>query len=90
MSSLLVPGSDHIPNTRLTSEALDRRRPIYQDVLNAPAHQVAAIIGGTLYTRPQPAPLHTIAASYLGDELTSPPGKGLLRSFTEELADLSP
>ena len=25
-----------------------------------PAHQVGAIIGGTLYTHPQPAPLHTI------------------------------
>ena len=58
------------------SEALAPRRATYQDVLDAPAHQVAEIVAGTLYTHPRPAPLHTIAASHLGDELTSPFGKG--------------
>ena len=58
------------------SEALAPHRATYQDVLDAPAHQVAEIVAGTLYTHPRPAPLHTIAASHLGDELTSPFGKG--------------
>ena len=53
-----------------------RGRATYQDVLDAPAHQVAEIVAGTLHTHPRPAPLHTIAASHLGDELTSPFGKG--------------
>ena len=32
------------------------RRATYQDVLDAPAHRVAEIIDGTLYTQPRPAP----------------------------------
>ena len=30
------------------------RRATYQDVLDAPAHRVAEIIDGTLYTHPRP------------------------------------
>ena len=52
------------------------RRATYQDVLDAPAHQVAEIINGTLYTHPRPAMPHALASSSLGDELVSPFGKG--------------
>ena len=58
------------------NEALARPRATYQDVLDAPAHQVAEIIDGTLYTHPRPAPPHTIAASFLGVELGAPFSKG--------------
>ena len=59
------------------SEALARRgRATYQDVLNAPAHQVAEIVDGTLYTHPRPAPVHTIASSVLGGELNPPFHRG--------------
>ena len=70
-----------------TSEALARRNATYRDVLDAPAHQVAEVIGGTLHTHPRPAPLHTIAASDLGDEPVS------IRPFdaiTSSLGDLWP
>ena len=52
------------------------RRATYQDVLDAPAHRVAEIIDGTLYTHPRPAMPHALASSYLGDELVGPFGKG--------------
>ena len=52
------------------------RRTTYQDVLDAPAHRVAEIVDGTLYTHPRPAMPHALASSYLGDELVSPFGKG--------------
>ena len=51
-------------------------RATYQDVLDAPAHQVAEIVDGTLYTHPRPAMPHALASSNLGDELVSPFGKG--------------
>ena len=47
------------------SEALVRGRATYQDVLDAPAHPVAEIVNGTLYTHSRPAPSHTIASSVL-------------------------
>ena len=52
------------------------RRTTYQDVLDAPAHRVAEIVDGTLYTQPRPAAPHALASSYLGDELVGPLGKG--------------
>ena len=52
------------------------RRATYQDVLDAPAHRVAEVINGTLYTHPRPAMPHALASSSLGDELVSPFGKG--------------
>ena len=52
------------------------RRATYQDVLDAPAHRVAEIVDGTLYTPPRPAMPHALASSYLGDELAGPFGKG--------------
>ena len=58
------------------SEALARRRATYQDVLDAPAHRVAEIVDGTLYTHPRPAPPHTTASSVLGGELNPPFHRG--------------
>ena len=54
------------------SEALAQRRATYQDVLDAPAHQVAEIIEGTLHTHPRPAPPHTRASSVLGGKIGTP------------------
>ena len=48
------------------------RRATYQDVLDAPARQVAEIIDGTLYTHPRPAMPHALAASALGHDLGNP------------------
>ena len=58
------------------SEALSRGRATYQDVIDAPAHQVAEIVDGTLYTHPRPAPPHAIASSVLGGELNPPFHRG--------------
>ncbi len=43
----------------------DSPQATYQDVLDAPAHKVAEIVDGILYTHPRPAPLHAIARSRL-------------------------
>ena len=58
------------------SEALARGRATYQDVIDAPAHEVAEIVDGTLYTHPRPAPPHAIASSVLGGELNPPFHRG--------------
>ena len=58
------------------SEALARGRATYQDVIDAPAHRVAEIVDGTLYTHPRPAPPHTIASSVLVGELNPPFHRG--------------
>ena len=61
-----------------TSTAVDdsgsapRRKATYQDVLDAPAHRVAEIVDGTLYTHPRPAMLHALASSSLGTDLSNP------------------
>ena len=52
------------------------RRATYRDVIDAPAHMVAEVIGGTLYTQPRPAMPHALASSSLGGELSSPFQKG--------------
>ena len=54
------------------SEALADMRATYQDVLDAPAHQIAEIVNGTLYAHPRPAPAHTLARSALGTDLGNP------------------
>jgi len=56
--------------------AVRTSRATYQDVLDAPEHQVAEIIGGTLYTHPRPAPAHAVASSVLGGELGPPFHRG--------------
>ncbi len=48
------------------------REATYEDLLQAPEHQVAEILGGRLYTHPRPAPRHALSASILGTELGSP------------------
>ena len=49
-----------------------RTRATYQDVLDAPAHRVAEIIDGVLYTQPRPASPHALATSSLGFDLSGP------------------
>ena len=51
-------------------------RATYQDVLEAPEHQVAEVIDGTLYTHPRPAPRHATASSRLGSEIGGPFDRG--------------
>ena len=47
------------------------RRATYQDVLDAPAHRVAEIVDGTLYTHPRPAMPHALASSALQSDLSN-------------------
>ena len=58
------------PAPRGRSEASPRAT--YQDVLDAPAHRVAEIVDGTLYTHPRPAAPHALASSSLGSDLSNP------------------
>ena len=44
----------------------------YQDVLDAPPHEVAEIVDGLFYTNPRPAAPHALASSLLGYYLTGP------------------
>jgi Uma2 family endonuclease len=48
------------------------RQATYEDLLQAPEHQVAEIIHGTLHTHPRPVPRHALAASGLGGKLDEP------------------
>ena len=52
------------------------RPATYQDVLDAPPHQVAEVLAGTLYTHPRPASRHARASSILGGELVGPFDRG--------------
>ena len=52
------------------------RRATYQDVLDAPAHRVAEIVGGMLHTHPRPAAPHTLASSRLGGRISGPFDRG--------------
>ena len=53
--------------------ALARRgRATYQDVLEAPAHQLAEIVAGTLHTHPHPAMPHARASWVLGGKIGGP------------------
>ena len=45
-------------------------------MLDAPAHRVAEIVDGTLYTHPRPAPPHAVASSRLGFDLGGPFDRG--------------
>ena len=53
-----------------------RRKSTYQDVLDAPPHKVAEVVGGDLYTLPRPAMPHAKAGSSLGVEIGGPYEKG--------------
>ena len=41
------------------------KRATYEDVLNAPEHQVAEILDGELFLSPRPASTHSVACSGL-------------------------
>lgn len=51
---------------RTVKSKTNLKRATYQDVLEAPPHQVAEIIDGKLYTHPRPASPHAFAGSGLG------------------------
>ena len=53
------------------SEAGHQSQPkaTYEDVLKAPAHQVAEILDGELILSPRPAPRHAVASSAIGGSL---------------------
>lgn len=53
-----------------------RRRATYQDVLDAPPHNVAEIINGQLHLFPRPAAPHGSVSLTLGGELGPPFGRG--------------
>lgn len=48
----------------------------YADLCAIPAHLVAEIINGTLYTHPRPSPRHARASSLLGGKLIGPFDEG--------------
>jgi Uma2 family endonuclease len=48
----------------------------YEDVLNAPPHMIAEIIGGQLRLHPRPAKPHAAATTALGEELGPPFKRG--------------
>jgi len=60
----------------VTEQASVSLTATYQDVLDAPAHQVAQIIEGTLHMHPRPAPRHLVAGSGLGANIGMPFGYG--------------
>ncbi len=49
---------------------------VYEEFLNLPENVVGEIINGQLHTQPRPAPKHALTASYLGEDLVGPYGKG--------------
>jgi Uma2 family endonuclease len=53
-----------------------RPRATYQDILDAPPHMVAELVGGELHLSPRPATPHVLAASVLGVEIGAPFGRG--------------
>jgi Uma2 family endonuclease len=52
------------------------KRATYEDVLAAPAHMIAEVIDGVLWTQPRPASPHSRATSTLGGELGPPFDRG--------------
>jgi hypothetical protein len=53
-----------------------RRRATYEDVLAAPSHVVAEIVGGILHTQARPRTRHARSASRLGGVLDGPFDRG--------------
>ncbi|MBI4700108.1 MAG: Uma2 family endonuclease [Deltaproteobacteria bacterium] len=53
-----------------------RRRATYEDLIAAPPHLVAEVIGGELQLSPRPATPHALAATVLGEELGPPFRRG--------------
>ena len=54
----------------------DRRRATYQDVLDAPEHEVAEIVNGALHLSPRPGGPASVVNSVLGGELYQPFHRG--------------
>jgi Uma2 family endonuclease len=54
-----------------------KRRAVYQDVIDAPAHEVAEIIDGELVVSPRPGEPHTIVASVLQRAIGGPFDDGI-------------
>lgn len=52
------------------------RHATYQDVLDAPEHQVAELIDGQLHLQSRPAARHARSASAIGEELGAPFNRG--------------
>ncbi len=52
------------------------KRATYKEVLDAPAHVIAEILGGQLQLSPRPSPAHAAVTSALGGELHAPFGRG--------------
>jgi hypothetical protein len=52
------------------------RPATYEDVVRAPAHQVAELIAGVLHLSPRPGKAHAVASSVLGEELGPPFRRG--------------
>lgn len=52
------------------------RRATYEDILRAPRHKVAEILGGELHLHPRPAGPHAVATAALSDELGPPFKRG--------------
>ena len=59
-------------NSHSTKAVTASPRATYQDVLDAPPHMVAEIVGGKLYTHPRPAPRHAVANTRLGNRIGTP------------------
>lgn len=58
-------------------ESMGKKREAgYQDVLDAPEHVVAEVIGGVLHTQPRPRSTHAMASTALGALLHGPFGRG--------------
>jgi len=53
-----------------------RRYATYEDVLAAPPHMIAEVIGGELRLQPRPAKPHAAAATALGADLIHPFSRG--------------
>lgn len=58
------------------SDRAPKRRATYQDILDAPEHEIAEIIGGELRLSPRPGIPATEAASVIGEELGPPFKRG--------------
>jgi Uma2 family endonuclease len=59
------------PMTRLPP-----RTATYDDLLALPEHVVGEIVDGELHVSPRPAPVHSVAASAIGEELGPPFKRG--------------
>lgn len=53
-----------------------KKHATYEDVLNAPPHMVAEVLGGELHLQPRLAKPHAAAATALGEELGPPFKRG--------------